>query len=140
MNEQINSMFEVATRKKIRFSSCRGELSLEDLWDVPLRSRDKFNLDAVAKTISQELKTYDEESFVETRKTVAQTKAELQLDIVKYVIETKLNEEESAKNRAETKKELDKLKDLLAKKEDEALMDLTTKQIKKKIKDLQASV
>lgn len=38
------NMFEFATRSKLRFTSARGELTAEQLWDVPLRSRDDFSL------------------------------------------------------------------------------------------------
>ena len=43
------NIFEYAARSKIRFQSTKGELTVEQLWDVPLRSRDDFNLNAVAK-------------------------------------------------------------------------------------------
>ena len=36
------NIFEYATRAKLRFASSRGDLTVEQLWDVPLRSTDGF--------------------------------------------------------------------------------------------------
>ena len=106
------NIFEYATRNKLRFSSNRGELSVEQLWDLPLRSRDDFNLDNVAKLANKALKD-KEESFVETTKTAEQTRREIALEVVKYVIQTKLNEEEAAKKRAANRQEKQKLLEIL---------------------------
>ena len=59
------NLFEYATRTVLRFASTRGLISVEQLWDVPLRSNDGFDLDAIARSLSQELKSVSEESFVE---------------------------------------------------------------------------
>ena len=47
------NIFEMATRKKIRFNSPQGDLSTEDLWDLPLSSKvnGKANLDDIAKDL-----------------------------------------------------------------------------------------
>lgn len=87
------NIFEYATRTKLRFASTKGELTLEQLWDVPLRSRDDFNLNAVAKAANKAWKDISEESFVETAKTPEHTRRETALEVVKYVIDTKLAEE-----------------------------------------------
>ena len=36
MSKAIASMYEVALRKKLRWPSTKGDLSLEQLWDAPL--------------------------------------------------------------------------------------------------------
>lgn len=127
------NIFEYATRNKLRFASIRGELSVEQLWDVPLRSRDDFNLNAVAKTVNKALKEISEESFVETTKTVAHTRLETALEIVKYVIETMLAEEETAKKRAANKQEKEKLLAILAEKQAGKLSELSEKELQKRI-------
>lgn len=131
------NIFEYATRNKLRFASLRGELSVEQLWDVPLRSRDDFNLNVVAKTANKALKDISEESFVETKKTPEHTRREMALEIVKYVIEVKVEEERTAEKRATNKKEKEKLLDILAEKQAGKLSELTEKELQKRIAALE---
>lgn len=133
----MNNIFEYAVRNKLRFASARGDLSVEQLWDVPLRSRDNFNLDSVAKIANGALKEVSEESFVETTKTPAHTRLEIALEVVKCVIETKLAEEEAARTRAAKKQEKEKLLTILAEKQDGKLSALTEKELQKRIAALE---
>lgn len=129
----MDNIFVFATRNKLRFASSRGELTIEQLWDVPLRSRDDFNLNVIAKAASRVLKETSEESFVETTKTAAHARCETRLEAVKYVIDVKLAEEESAKTRAEKKQEKEKLLGILAEKQAGKLSDLSEKELQKRI-------
>lgn len=129
----MQNIFEYATRNKLRFASIKGELTVEQLWDVPLRSRDDFNLNVVAKTTNKALKEISEESFVETTKTMEHTRREAAMEVVKFVIETKLTEEEAAKTRAANKQKKEKLLAILAEKQDGKLSELSEKELKKQI-------
>jgi hypothetical protein len=131
--------FEYATRNKLRFASVRGDLTVENLWDVPLRttgSGDGFNLNAIAKTVSASLKE-TEENFVEDKKTTTRVRLEVALDIVKYIIATKLNDEALAKRRVEAKAEKEKLLEILAEKQAGKLSALSESEIKKRIAALE---
>lgn len=132
------NIFENATRNKIRFASIRGDLSVEQLWDVPLRSRDDFNLNAIAKAASKAFKEVSEENFVETTKTAIHTYREMTLEVVKYVIEIKLAEEAAATTRAANKQEKEKLLGILAEKQDGKLSALSEAELKKRIAALDA--
>ncbi len=127
------NIFEYAARNKVRFQSTRGELTLEQLWDVPLRSRDEFNLNAVAKAANKAWKDISEESFVETAKTPEHTRRETMLEVVKYVIDTKLAEEEAAKKSADNKIEKEKLLAILAEKQAGKLSELSEKELQRRI-------
>jgi len=131
------NIFQYATRNKLRFQSVKGELNVEQLWDVPLRSKDDFNLNAVAKAANKAWKEVSEESFVETARTPEHTRRETVLEVVKYVIETKLAEEEASKTRAARKLEKEKLLKILAEKQDGKLSDLSERELKKRIEDLE---
>ena len=133
----MQNIFEIATRSKIRFASVRGELTVEQLWDAPLRSRDDFNLNSIAKAANKALKDISEESFVETTKTAAHTRCEMAMEIVKYVIETKLAEEAAATKRAANKQEKEKLLGILAEKQAGKLSDLSEKELQKRIAALE---
>jgi hypothetical protein len=129
----MDTIFEYATRNKVRFDSSRGQLSLEQLWDVPLRSKDDFNLNVVAKAANKAWKDISEDSFVETAKTTEHVRRETALEVVKYVIETKLAEETIAKMRADKKIEKEKLLAILAEKQAGKLSDLSEKELQRRI-------
>jgi hypothetical protein len=131
------NIFEYASRNKVRFQSTRGDLSLEQLWDVPLRSRDDFNLNAVAKSASKALKDISEESFVETERTPEHVRLETVLDVVKYVIDAKLADEDAAKKRADNRVEKEKLLSILAEKQAGKLSELTEKELRRRIAALE---
>jgi hypothetical protein len=133
---EIN-IFEYAARKKLRFESTRGILTAEQLWDVPLRSSDGFNLDAIAKVINRSLKITTEESFVSEAKSPAQTQFERMLELVKRVISVKLEEELEAKKRVEKKAEKEKLLQILAEKQAGKLSELSEKELQKRIAALE---
>ena len=133
-----DSIFAFATRNKIRFASSRGELSVEMLWDVPLRSADGFNLDAVARAANKAWKDATEESFVSTVRTAAHDRLETALEVVKHVIQVKLDDEAAAKKRAENKIEKEKLLAILAEKQDGKLSALSEKEIQRRIAALES--
>ena len=131
-------LFEYASRNKLRFASIKGELTAEQLWDVPLRSRDDFNLDVIARGTSRGLKSASEESFVETTKNPTRDRLDTALEVVKYVIGVKLSEEQAAKTRADNAIEREKLLKILAEKQDGKLSELSEKELKKRIEALSA--
>lgn len=129
----MNNIFEYVTRNKLRFPSTRGELTVEQLWDVPLRSKDEFNLNSIAKAVNKAFKDISEENFVETKKTVEHTRKETALEVIKYVIEVKIAEEKETAARAEKKKEKEKLLAILAEKQDGKLSALSEKELQERI-------
>ncbi|MFI5297262.1 MAG: hypothetical protein ACHREM_04125 [Polyangiales bacterium] len=132
----IENIFEFATRNKIRFASVRGEITVEQLWDTPLRSSDNFNLDAIAKAANKTWKDATEESFVSSARTPAHDRLEATLEVVKRVIEVKLADEEATKKRADNRVEKEKLLKILAEKQDGKLSDLSEKELQRRINAL----
>lgn len=132
----MQNIFEYATRSKLRFASARGELTVEQLWDIPLRSRDEFNLDAIAKAVHRTLEEVSM-SFVETVKTPEHLRRETAMEVVKHVIATKLAEEEAAKTRAARKQEKEKLLAILAEKQNGKLTELSERELQKRIAALE---
>jgi len=126
------NIFEYATRSKFRFQSVKGELTIEQLWDVPLRSRDDFNLDVVAKAASKAVQEKGE-SFVETTKTPEHLRRETALEIVKHVINKKLAEEQFAKKLADNRIEKERLLAILAEKQAGKLSELSEKELQRRI-------
>lgn len=129
-------IFEKASRQKLRFVSVRGDITTEQLWDLPLTSRNGFDLDSVAKAVNQELKQVAEESFVATSANPAKATLELKLEIVKHVIAARIEAADTAKKRAENKAERERLMELLHAKKDQELMGKTPEEIQAMIDKL----
>lgn len=103
------TMFEVASRQKLRFASNIGQLSVEDLWELPLTSATKVNLDQIAVDLNRQLKG-TEESFVSTGKKNAVL--ELKFEIVKHIIGVRVAENQAKideRNRAARKEQVEAL-------------------------------
>ena len=125
-------LFEQASRLKLTFSTSKGQLYVEHLWDLSLDS-----LDTLAKGVNRELKASEEESFVKTR-TKANTELVLRLEILKRVIEVKLQEAEEKKSRVAKRAQLDLLEQLRDNKALQELQNLSLEEINARIAALEA--
>jgi hypothetical protein len=124
--------FEKASRVKLRFTTSKGALSTEDLWDFSLTS-----LDTVAKAVNKELKNEAEESFISAR-TTSNTLMELRLEILKHIIAVKLAEKEATVLRTEKQAKIAQLKELAMHKANEQLSQKSLDEIQKMIAELEA--
>ncbi len=131
-----DSLFEQAGIQKLRFPSVRGDLMTEQLWDLPLQSKNQFDLDTVAKEVNASLKAVTEESFVSTTTSPAKAKYELMLEIMKHVIAYKLKVNEEHRVKAERAAKKDKLVAILGEKQDAALKELSAEELAKQIAEL----
>lgn len=125
--------FELAVKLKVRFATSRGDASLEQLYDMPLTSRNGFDLDTTARSVYQELKSIDEVSFVSSVPNKAKDLLQLKLDLVTHVIASKLEENSKVLKAAKNKEERQKLLGILNQKQDEELSTLTADEIKARI-------
>ena len=132
----MDNLFLQATREKFRFQSGKGELSVEQLWDMPLTSRTGFDLDTVAKAVNSDLKGANEESFVNTTNNPAVSRLQNKLEVVKAIIEIKLAEAEAAKKRAEKAAERQRLMEVLHSKKDQELQGLSVEEIERRLSQL----
>jgi membrane glycosyltransferase len=127
------NIFEQAAILKFRFASNKGPLATEQLFDMPLSSKTGFDLDSVAKTVNQELKAMAEESFVATASNPAKTILETKLEVVKHVIATKMKLAQDNQEAAARASERNRLREILGQKEDQALLDLSPEELKKRL-------
>lgn len=125
--------FEKATKLKLRYETGRGRVTTEDLWDMPLTG--SFSLDELAQSLHKAVKSSEEKSFV-VKKTKANEILQLQFDIVKYIIDVKLEEQKQAKNSAANKLQKEKILGIIADKEDDSLAEMSVKDLKKMAKNL----
>lgn len=130
------NIFEKASRDKLRYSTQVGQISVEDLWDLPLQNGSNgLDLDHIAKTCNKLIKHNKEESFVESP-TPADEELELKFEIVKHVISVKITERDEAKEAKAKKEKKEKLLGLLAEKQDEELKGKSTEELQAMIADL----
>lgn len=129
------NIFERAARAKLRFSSERGELTVENLWDLPLLGKG-VNLDALARDTNHELRSIAEGSFVNIAPDPRKSALELKLDILKHIIQSKLNDKAAAEKAKETADRKKKLLDALEKQQDGKLAALTEDEIKAELAKL----
>ena len=122
-------MFDVATRKKLRFPMRKGMISCEDLWDLSLDDLDRLAID-LKKTLDER-----EVSFIKTPR-VSNTDDQLRFNIVKSVIDVKLQEKEIKEDRVKKEAEKVRIQALIAEKENEKLKDTSLEELKKKLMEL----
>ncbi len=127
------NIFEKASRQKLRFASSKGELNTEQLWDLSLT-----DLDTLARATHKELSEAQTGSFISAAIPVATTRIELRLDILKRVIEVKLDSQDAAKNRLARDAQKEKIMEALASKEDDALNKKSKAQLLKELEELAA--
>ena len=127
------NIFENASRKKLRFPSPVGDLMTEQLWDLPLTSKNGASLDGLARSTNRQLKDLGDESFVNVRPDPRVGELQLQLDILKRVIEVKMKIKAAAEAATERAQRRSKLLSVLAAKEEDELKGMTREQIEKEL-------
>ena len=121
----MSDMFEKAVKGKYRFPY-KGQIAVEDLYDLPLGS-----LDTVFKTLNAEVKKTDEESLLQTKSEEA-----TKIEIVKYIFNEKLEEKKNRQEAAERKEKKQKIMQIIATKQDEALQNASVEDLQKMLDEL----
>lgn len=117
----MSDLFLTAARKKLRFASPKGLLTVEDLFDLPLTSNTgKANLDDVARGLHLQLKESTQISFVSDSPQV-DDEAQVGLEIVKQVIAIRKAEKDELSRQAEKAATRQKIMALIDQKKDAAL-------------------
>lgn len=122
-------MFEKASRFKLRFDY-RGVCTTEDLWDIPL-----MGLDGIFKELNAQLKAKKEESLLNL-KTEADEILDLQVAIVRRVVEVRLAERTAAKNAKDKAERKQKLLSVIAEKQDAELLNMSVEDLNKLVEEL----
>lgn len=122
-------IFEIATREKFRFPF-RGMVSVEDLWDLSPE-----NLDEVFKVLNSQRKKVNEESLLSVG-TEEDAELTMKIDIVKYIVDVKLQEREASMKAAEKKEKKQKIMAILNMKQDEDLRNMSSDELKAMLDNL----
>lgn len=123
------NIFEVATRNKYRFPYM-GQISVEDMWDLPVTELDK-----IFKTLNKQVKTSQEESLLETKSKEDEV-LETQIEIVRHIVSIKQQEANEKLREKERKTQKQRIMEIMADKQDEALKGKSIDELQKMLDEL----
>ena len=129
------SIYKQAAMSDLRFRSKRGLLSVSDLFNLPLASKTRDNLNDIAVAVHNDIQATPTVSFVDLS-AGADSKDQLRLEILKDVIATRQVHNQQTREAAGRNAARDKLQNILADKEDEALRNLTPEELKQRLAEL----
>ena len=115
--------FELATKQKLRFSTTKGLIGVEDLWDLDLEQ-----LDAIYGKLKKEEKEKENDSLLD-RDEKKNEKLELSLKIVEKVFVYKKEEKNKRLAEATKAKRRQELLEALDKKRNESLNEKSEEEI-----------
>lgn len=125
----MNNVFEKASRAKLRFATARGNLSVEQLWDLPL-DKGEVNLYNLAQGLLSQVadKPAEKLSFFSKAVSVDET-AELKFEIVKHIVTVRVAEAEAQQTEAIKRTQREELDALIAAKRSEAKQNLSLEEL-----------
>ena len=124
-------IFEYAAKHKLRFPY-RGSITTEDLYDLS-----PADLDRIYKTLAREAKKNEEESLL-ADKNDEDVDLNVKIDIIKHIVTEKLAAIERAKKAAATKMQAEKIRAIIAEKQDAALKEMSPEELNKMLEELGA--
>ena len=127
----MENLFIIASRKKLRVSSTKGMLSVEDLWDLSSR-----HLNEIYKSVMKEIKSQEAEEFSLTETSQVDENLLMISQIVEYVYKTLRAERESAKNALERKEKKQRIAELISKKKEAALAEMEIEDLEKMLQEV----
>ena len=132
------NIFETASRLRLRFNvGTLSNLTVEDLWALPLVGNKDNNLDALAIKLNAELEKEKPQSFVRANVQKTDKETALSFEIVKHIIDVRVAEEEAQRNAMVKQAQRSQLQQLKAQKQLQELENLSLEEIDQRLKDLE---
>lgn len=132
------NIYKEATKKHIRFTVGRlTNLTVEDVWNLPLTGNGGTNLDNLAISLNNQLKDDTPKSFVGDTRVSAEAKdTQLKFDIVLDIIESKQNDIKRNTEAAVKSAQIHQLEALKAQKELDEFKGMSIEEIEAKLAEL----
>lgn len=130
------NLFEIASRNKLRVPTTKGDLTVEQLWDLPLKSAKGLSLDSIAIALNKQLES-KATSFVDEVQAPESSNTKVLFDIVLYIISVRKAEAKQAQEQAAKQSQLKFLKGLRDRKRLESFESLSEEEINKQIAELE---
>ena len=121
-------ILEIAITLKLRFN-VKGMLTVEDLWDLRLNE-----LDTIYKELNQQKKLQESESLLTNN--LINDIVNLQIEIIKYVVEQKQAEQLAEQTKIEKQQQKQKILEILSRKQDDDLQNKSTEDLLKMLENL----
>ena len=118
----MSDLFKVATKKKYRFNY-KGQVTVEDLWDLSVEELDK-----IYKNLKSLQKNASEESLLQT---VTKEDKELnnKIEIIKTIVTDKLAAKDRAIKAASQRAQNQRILEIMADKQDAALKEKSIEEL-----------
>lgn len=118
----MSDLFKIATKKKYRFSY-KGQVTVEDLWDLSVEELDK-----IYKNLKSLQKNASEESLLQT---VTKEDKELnnKIEIIKAIVTDKLAAKDRAMKAVSQRAQNQRILEIMADKQDAALKEKSIEEL-----------
>lgn len=118
----MSDLFKIATKRKYRFSY-KGQVTVEDLWDLSVEELDK-----IYKNLKSLQKNASEESLLQT---VTKEDKELnnKIEIIKTIVTDKLAAKDRAMKAASQRAQNQRILEIMADKQDAALKEKSIEEL-----------
>jgi hypothetical protein len=120
--------FKECSRRKLRFKTTSGLLSVEQLWDLHLEQ-----LDTLAVSLEKDVNEAPKKSFL-VKTSNEDTIAKLKFDIVLDILNTRIKERDEYLEQKENKEQNEKILSLISEKQDESLKGKSIEELKAMLK------
>ena len=118
----MKDLFKIATKKKYRFTY-KGQLSVEDLWDLSVDA-----LDQIYKSLKAKQKGASEESLLSTVSKEDKVLSN-KIEIVKNIVADKLSTAERSRRAQNIKAQNQRILEIMADKQDAALKEKSIEEL-----------
>lgn len=134
-------MFELASRIALRFPSTKGQLTVEDLWRLPLKSATAaaVTLDSLAQAEDKKIREAQTTvSFVDQNKPSKEVQdSVLRLEILKHIIGVKIKESSDSQKKKENNAAIQELASIIDQKKKDELQNLSVEELEARMRKLQ---
>lgn len=118
----MSDLFKVATKKKYRFNY-KGQVTVEDLWDLSVEELDK-----IYKNLKSLQKNASEESLLQTA-TKEDKEVNNKIEIIKTIVTDKLAAKDRAMKAASQRARNQRILEIMADKQDAALKEKSIEEL-----------
>lgn len=96
-------LFQKAVKLNLTFKTVRGIRTVADIYHLPMKGNEGFNLDEISKVVLKETNKVVQESLIETTEEVSE-EAALRLSVLRAILDDRVVDERAAKDQADKAK------------------------------------